>query len=75
MDKWKRIKLWFDPDQRLTVNHMGKEKTYNVDEFSSKKPTRLSGTTVDGREFLLVSKTPMEFEIIEIDILDKIYKE
>jgi len=75
MNMWKKIKLWFDPDQRLTVTHMGQEKIYHVDEFSSKKPTRLAGKTVDGRKFLLVSKIPMEFEIIEIPTSDRIYKD
>jgi|TARA_B110000977_G_scaffold176398_1_gene232088 hypothetical protein len=73
MKTWNKIKLWFDPDQKLTVTHMGVEKVFFVDEFSSKKPTRLAGKTVDGRKFLLVSETPMEFEIIEIPTSDKIY--
>jgi hypothetical protein len=48
---------------------------FYVDEFSSKKPTRLAGKTVDGRKFLLVSKIPMEFEIIEIPTSDNLYKD
>ena len=73
MNIWHRIKLWFDPDQRLSVTHMGEMKHFDVSTFTSKSTTKLAGKTVDGRKFRLVSKVPMEFEIIEIPISDKVY--
>jgi|TARA_R110000824_G_scaffold1940_2_gene9499 hypothetical protein len=75
MNIWKRIKIWFDPDHRLTVKHMTKNKVFEVASFNSKKDTRLSGTTIDGKYFLLKSETPMEYEIIQMDTSDKAYKE
>jgi len=75
MNAWKRIKLWFDPDHRLTVKHMTKNKVFEVSSFKSKRATRLAGTTIDGRYFLLKSETPMEYEIIQMDTNDKAYKE
>jgi hypothetical protein len=75
MSIWRRIKLWFDPDHRLTVKHMGKNKVFEVASFNSKRDTKLSGTTIDGKYFLLKSETPMAYEIIQMDISDKAYKE
>ena len=75
MGIWQRIKIWFDPDHRLTVKHMTKNKVFEVASFNSKKDTRLSGTTIDGKYFLLKSETPMEYEIIQMDTSDKAYKE
>jgi|APSaa5957512535_1039671.scaffolds.fasta_scaffold00290_49 hypothetical protein len=74
MTVWKKIKLWFDPDHRLTVVHMGKKKVFEVCSFKSKKDTKLSGTTIDGKSFLLKSELPMEYEIIQMDLDDKAYK-
>ena len=74
MNIFKKIKLWFDPDQRLTVTHMGELKYFDVSTFTSKSTTKLAGRTVDGRKFRLVSKIPMEFEIIEIPMDDEIYE-
>ena len=73
MNIFKKIKLCFDPDQRLTVTHMGELKQFDVSTFTSKSTTKLAGKTVAGRKFRLVSKIPMEFEIIEITTDDKIY--
>lgn len=75
MGIWQRIKIWFDPDHRLTVKHMNKKKVFEVGSFNSKKDTRLSGKTIDGKYFLLKSETPMEYEIIQMDTTDKAYKE
>jgi|TARA_B110000211_G_scaffold61908_1_gene70252 hypothetical protein len=75
MNVWKRIKLWFDPDHRLTVEHMGETKVFEVSSFSSKRGTKISGTTLNGKSFLLKSETPMEYEIIQMDTNDKAYKE
>ena len=74
MNIWHKIKLWFDPDQRLSVTHMGEMKRFDVSTFTSKSTTKLAGKTVDGRKFRLVSKIPMEFEIIEITKSDNIYE-
>ena len=52
---------------------MGELKQFDVSTFTSKSTTKLAGKTVDGRKFRLVSKIPMEFEIIEITTDDKIY--
>ena len=41
MNIWKRIKIWFDPDHRLTVKHMTKNKVFEVASFNSKKDTRI----------------------------------
>ena len=73
MNIWHKIKLWFDPDQRLSVTHMDEMNHFDVSTFTSKSTTKLAGKTVDGRKFRLVSKVPMEFEIIEIPIGDKVY--
>jgi len=73
MTWWKKIKLLFDPDQRLSVTHMSELKHFDVSTFTSKSTTKLAGKTVDGRKFRLVSKVPMEFEIIDITRDDKIY--
>ena len=73
MKLWKKVKLWFDTDQRLTVAHMGERKVFNVESFRSKRATRLSGSTIDGRKFLLVNKTPMEFEVVDIPTDDPVY--
>ena len=74
MNIWHKIKLWFDPDQRLSVTHMGEMKHFDVSTFTSKSTTKLAGKTVDGRKFRLVSKIPMEFAIIEITKSDNIYE-
>ena len=73
MNIFKKIKLCFDPDQRLTVTHMGELKQFDVSTFTSKSTNILACKTVDCRKFRLVSKIPMEFEIIEITTDDKIY--
>jgi hypothetical protein len=63
---WRKIKLWFTPEYKLIVQHMGKEKILHVKKFKSKNPKKISGVTLDNKEFELKSVEPMEWQLEEL---------